>query len=251
MSHNIKRNEHKKPGIISEYAQALSIAVLVALLLRIFVVQAFRIPTSSMKDTLLIGDFLLVNKFIYGARTPDHIPGTGLRIPQIRLPAFRTPKRGDVIVFRFPANSSVDYIKRCVGLPGDTIHVRQNKVYVNGVLEGEERLLQKKYDSQENATFGYYHITASDDLEYTIRKKLISPSILQNYGPVVVPPDHFFMMGDNRDNSSDSRFWGFLPADQIVGRAMIIYFSIDSEKWQSRWKLFGAVRWHRLFTLIR
>ncbi|MBN1481527.1 signal peptidase I [candidate division KSB1 bacterium] len=251
MSEHTESNNRKKQSVISEYVQALCIAIFAALLLRIFVVQAFRIPTGSMKDTLLIGDFLLVNKFIYGVRTPDRIPGTTINIPYGRLPAFRSPRRGDVIVFKFPSNTSVDYIKRCVGLPGDTVLVRHNSVYVNGVSEGEERLLQKKYDPQENATFGYYQITTPDDRTYIIRKKITRPSALQNYGPVVVPPEHFFMMGDNRDNSSDSRFWGFLPSDYIVGRALMIYFSFDAEKWQSRWRVFEAVRWQRLFNLIR
>jgi signal peptidase I len=204
-----------------------------------------------MKDTLMVGDFLLVNKFIYGVSTPDEIAGTALKIPHIRLPAVRAPQRGDIIIFKFPHDLSIDYIKRCVGLPGDTVEVRTNTVYVNGEPEGEEQLLEEKFDSEEQATFRYYRMRASDDLQYTIRKRLKKPARAQNYGPVVVPPDHLFMMGDNRDNSSDSRFWGFVPMDDIVGRAEIIYFSFDKFKWRPLYGALDAVRWRRLFHVIR
>lgn len=241
----------KKRDTFIEYVQALGIAILVALVLRTFVVQAFRIPTGSMKDTLLVGDFLLVNKFIYGVRTPDRIPATDIKIPYVRLPAFRTPRRGDVVIFKFPNDPSVDYIKRCVGLPGDTIQVQSNIVYVNGIPEGETRLLDEKYDPSEQASFQYIQIHTPHDAEYTIRKRVKKPTRMQNYGPVVVPPDHLFMMGDNRDNSSDSRFWGFMPMDNIVGRAAIIYFSFDKYKDRPAWNIMRAVRWHRLFNIIR
>ncbi len=235
----------------SEYTRALVIAILVAMILRVFVVQAFRIPTGSMKDTLLIGDFLLVNKFIYGVRTPDHIPGTDIEIPHTRLPAFRTPKRGDVVIFKYPNDTTVDYIKRCVALPGDTVQVRSNIVYINGEPEGQTSLLEKKYDADENAIVQYFRVTTDRDLNYTIRTRVKNTSRFRNYGPVVVPPDHLFMMGDNRDNSSDSRFWGFMPAENIVGRAMIIYFSFDKPQQKLGWNLVHAVRWQRLFTIIR
>ena len=152
----------KKRSAVSEYFQALFIAILAALLLRAFVVQAFRIPTGSMKDTLLVGDFLLVNKFIYGVRTPDRVLGTDIEIPYIRLPSFRIPKHGDIIIFKFPNDTSIDYIKRCVGLPGDTVEVRSNLVYVNGQPEGREEFLEEKFDPEEQATFKYYRIHAAD-----------------------------------------------------------------------------------------
>ncbi|MBN1560856.1 signal peptidase I [candidate division KSB1 bacterium] len=238
----------KGKSALTEYLQALAIALIVALILRLFVVQAFRIPTGSMKDTLLVGDFLLVNKFIYGARTPEGIAGTSLKLPSLRLPAVRQPQRGDIVIFKFPNDTSIDYIKRCVGLPGDTIQVRTNTVYINGKPEGEEHFLQEKFDPEEQATFRYYRVHAPD-LQYTIRKRLKKPAA-QNYGPVVVPPDHLFMMGDNRDNSSDSRFWGFVPMEYVGGRAMFIYFSFDTVKWRLR-HIPQAVRWHRLFHVIR
>ena len=250
MNDTIKGVEIKKQkSVFSEYLQALGIAILAAFLLRAFVVQAFRIPTGSMKDTLLVGDFLLVNKFVYGVRTPDRILGTDIEIPHIHFPAFRTPRRGDIVIFKYPHDTSIDYIKRCVGTPGDTIEVRSNIVYVNGEPEGDEQFLEEKFDRKDQATFRFYDIRTPHNLEYTIRKRLKKPTRKHNYGPVVVPPDHLFMMGDNRDNSSDSRFWGFVPMDNIVGRAFVIYFSFDKYKWHP-WNIFDAVRWNRIFKLI-
>ncbi len=241
----------KRQESFAKYMQALGIAILVALVLRTFVVQAFRIPTGSMKDTLLVGDFLLVNKFIYGVRTPDRLFGTDVKIPHIRLPAFRSPKHGDIVIFKFPNDLSMDYIKRCVGLPGDTIQVKSNIVYVNGRAEGRAEFLQEKYDPTEQASFQYYRIHTDGHLQYTIRKRTKKPTRVQNYGPVVVPPDHLFMMGDNRDNSSDSRFWGFMPMDNLVGRAVVIYFSFDKFKDRAAWDFASAIRWSRMFNIIR
>ena len=238
-------------GVVLEYVQALSIAILVALILRIFVVQAFRIPTGSMKDTLIVGDFLMVNKFVYGVRTPDRLAGTDIKIPHIRLPGFRTPRRGDVIIFKFPRDPRLDYIKRCVGLPGDTIEVKSNIVYINGAPEGDTQLVDEEFDPEEHATFQYYRIDTPRHLSYTIRTRANKASRLANYGPVVVPPNHLFMMGDNRDNSSDSRYWGFLPEENIVGRAMIIYFSFDTSGSPSGLNFMNSVRWQRIFQLIR
>lgn len=249
MSGNVEPS--KRQETFNEYVQALGIAILVALVLRTFVVQAFRIPTGSMKDTLLVGDFLLVNKFIYGVRTPDRLFGTDIKIPHLRLPAFRSPKRGDIVIFKFPNDPSMDYIKRCVGLPGDTIQVKSNIVYVNGFPEGQVELVQEKYDPTEQASFQYYRIQADGHLQYTIRTRTKKPTRVQNYGPVVIPPDHLFMMGDNRDNSSDSRFWGFMPMENLVGRAVVIYFSFDKVKNRSAWDFFSAVRWSRMFNIIR
>jgi signal peptidase I len=236
---------------IVEYVQALSIAILAALILRIFVVQAFRIPTGSMKDTLIVGDFLLVNKFVYGVRTPDYLAGTEIKIPHVRLPGFRTPQRGDIIIFKFPKDPRLDYIKRCVGLPGDTIEVRSNFAYVNGVLEGDTLLIDEQFDPEEHAMFQHYRIETLRQRTFTIRKRTKRPSRLADYGPVVVPPNHLFMMGDNRDNSSDSRYWGFLPQENIVGRAMIIYFSFDKSGSPSALSFIDAIRWQRIFQLIR
>ena len=237
-------------SLFKEYLEALAIAVVVALVLRTFVFQAFRIPTGSMKDTLMVGDFLLVNKFVYGIRTPDRINGIDIEIPHIRLPAFKKPKRGDIIIFEYPRDPSVDYIKRCIGLPGDTVEVRNNNVYINGRAEGEQTLVGKEYDPVEEATFFCYKIKRQGNSSYTIRHRADGWSKLSSFGPVVVPSGHYFMMGDNRDNSSDSRFWGFMPQENILGKALILYFSFDKYK-KSKWNVFAAIRWHRIFNIIR
>ncbi len=238
-------------SLYKEYLEALAVAVIVAVILRMFVLQAFRIPTGSMKDTLLVGDFLLVNKFIYGMRTPDRLPGTNVEIPYIRFPAFKQPGRGDIIIFEYPKDKSVDYIKRCIGLPGDTVEIRNNTVFINGKPEGVEVLVDTKYDRQEEAAYAYYRIKPENGAGYTIRKRADGRTSGRNYGPVVVPPGHYFMMGDNRDNSSDSRYWGFVPQSNILGKALIIYFSFDKYNLHPKWNVFAAIRWNRIFNIIR
>ena len=170
-----------------EYTEAILIAVLMALFFRQFVVQAFRIPSGSMERTLLVGDFLFVNKFLYGAKMPW---------TERRLPAVRQPQRGDIIVFKAPSDGR-DFIKRCVAVAGDTLELRGTELYVNGELQDEP--------------YAQYIRTGS-------RRSV--------YGPVIVPEGNLFMMGDNRDNSQDSRFWGFLPLNMVKGKAMFIYFSV-------------------------
>jgi signal peptidase I len=191
----LPRKRRAKP-VWLEYLEAGVVAVVLALLIRTFLFQAFRIPTGSMEDTLLVGDYLFVNKFLYGAE----IPFTG----HARLPGIRDPQRGDIIVFRYPKDPSQDYIKRCVALPGDTVEYRDKVLYVNGEPQDED------------------YVKLADGSR-------MSPG-RDNFGPVVVPEDKFFMMGDNRDRSSDSRFWGFLDRELIRGKAMFIYFSWDSSR---------------------
>lgn len=193
-----------------EYAEAIIIAVLVAFFIRTFVVQAFKIPSGSMKPTLQIGDHLLVNKFIYG-----------VKIPFVRktLIPIGEPQRGDVIVFIYPEDRSKDFIKRVIGIPGDTIEIRNKKIYLNGL--------------PYNDTHGIY----SDDF--------IIPGSIQprdNFGPFKVPKDTLFTMGDNRDQSYDSRFWGAVEMKDVLGKAMIIYWSWNSEESNVRWsRLFGSI----------
>lgn len=177
-------------SIIREYAEALIVAGVTALLIKTLLIQAFRIPSGSMEDTLLIGDFLLVNKFLYGARIP---------LIDARLPAIRDPKPGDVIVFQYPEDPSKDYIKRCIAVGGQTVELRDKAVYVDGVRQPLPPLA-----------------------------KHIDPEIQgvrDNWGPYAVPPGTLFMMGDNRDNSKDSRFWGPLDRRLIRGEAVILYMS--------------------------
>jgi signal peptidase I len=194
-----------------EYAEAIIIAILVAFFIRTFVVQAFKIPSGSMKPTLLIGDHLLVNKFIYG-----------VKIPYVRktLISISEPKRGDVVVFIYPEDRSKDFIKRVIGVSGDTIEIRNKKIFLNGLP---------------------YH-----DIHGVYADDFVIPGAIQprdNFGPFKVPHGALFTMGDNRDQSYDSRFWGVVEIKDVLGKAMIIYWSWNSEA--------GDVRWGRLFSLIR
>lgn len=230
-----------RKGKLRANVEMLVTVLILVLFIRVTVVEAFRIPTGSMEGTLLIGDFLLVNKFIYGIRTPDWIgiPFTriGFSIPYYRFPAFKQPERGDVIVFRYPKDYRLNYIKRCVGLPGDTIEVRNKTVYVNGKVFPDSPELKhtdlRTFPRGRNE-LGIYPPGAGNR---------------DNFGPIVIPEDYYFMMGDNRDNSSDSRYWGPLPKKLIVGEALIIYFSWD--KYVPFYRFFKKIRWSRIGDIIR
>ncbi len=191
-----KHEMKRKKSVLREYTEAILWAVVLALLIRTFAFQAFRIPSSSMEDTLLIGDYLFVSKFIYGAE----IPFTG----GARLPAIRQPRRGDIIVFRYPEDPSVDYIKRCVAVEGDTLLFKNKTLYINGVAQVEP--YAKYVDGSRSYRPGF-----------------------DSVGPLVVPKGHLFMMGDNRDRSADSRVWGFLDKKYLRGKALFIYWSWDSK----------------------
>ncbi|MFN3822312.1 MAG: signal peptidase I, partial [bacterium] len=181
--------------------------VLIVMAIRLILLEAFRIPTGSMEDTLLVGDFLLVNKFIYGIRSPDWIgiPFTrvGFFIPHFRLPALRKVKQGDVVVFRFPLNRHLSYIKRCIALEGQTVEIRNKVVYVDN----------KVFPNPPHCKFSSPMTYPPDFVESAIVPKDMPFRNRDNYGPVTVPPGHIFVLGDNRDNSADSRYWGFLPLD--------------------------------------
>jgi signal peptidase I len=189
-----------KTSVVLEYVESGLIAVLLALVIRTFLVQAFKIPSGSMESTLLVDDHLLVNKFLYGTRIP---------FTDKDFLRFRDPRHGDIIVFRYPQNPRRDFIKRCIGVPGDTIEVKDKELYVNGQLQVEPYVLHR-------------------DLAVYPRA---SGSPRDNFGPVTVPADSYFMMGDNRDFSADSRFWGFLPRKLIKGKAWVIYWPIP------RWRM--------------
>lgn len=243
------RKKPRKKGIIREYAEAIAVALIAALILRSIAVQAFRIPTGSMKDTLLIGDFLLVNKFIYGVRTPSRLPIINSKIPHVRLPAFKKPKRGEIIVFKYPLDDRLDYIKRCIAVAGDTIEVRNGDVYINGRPEGIKEFIGRKYDPEDGYYVLEYRVNTPEGKKYVIRHYENRNPALDNYSPVVVPEGHLFMMGDNRDNSQDSRWWGTLPYDNVVGQAMIIYFSWDKRVPLQR--VHKKIRWGRIGDVIR
>ena len=197
------KREFKK-STLREYFESLVIAVILAFFIRTFIVQAFKIPTGSMEENLLIGDHLLVNKFVFGP--------TASRIERALLP-LSTVKRDDVVVFKYPEEPERDFIKRVIGLPGETVEVREKKVYINGKALDEPyaHFLQPAAKPSE-----LHEVTSFD--------------VRERYGPVTVPANQYFVMGDNRDNSQDSRYWGFLPAAYIKGRALVIYWSYESER---------------------
>ena len=204
----------QKKKLIKEYLEPFVVAVLIALFIRTFVVQAFEIPSSSMEPTLLIGDYLLVNKFAYGIR----IPYTNSKFFQ-----FKKPRRGDVIVFIFPLDRSKDFIKRVLGTEGEKVEIIHNKIYIN------DRLIDDPWG----------HFVTNDFPRSYLQR-------MENFGPVVVPKDSLFVLGDNRDNSEDSRFWGFLNVNAVLGKALVMYFSWD----RNAESLFGKVRWSRIGKLI-
>jgi signal peptidase I len=195
----------RKKSLIREYSEIIVLAVGLALFVRTLFIQAFRIPSESMEDTLLVGDFLFANKLIYGPKLP---------FVDVRLPAIRDPKPGDIIIFRFPQDPKIDYIKRCVAIEGQTVELIDDQLYVDGVLRDEP--------------FTKYVFGSRPD---------------RHFGPFTVPQGSIFMMGDNRDNSADSRAWGPLDKKLISGKAMFIYFS-----WNPR---SHTIRFSRIGDLIR
>ena len=200
----------RSKSTIREYAEALGVALLLALVIRTFVVQAFKIPSGSMLPTLQIGDHILVKKFLYGPRL--EVPLTQMSLGQ--LPGLRKPVPGDIIVFVWPKDRSKDFIKRVVAVEGQTVEMRAKQLYVDG--------------------------KAADDPHANYTAGRAGPG--DNFGPVTVPADHVFVMGDNRDQSYDSRFWGTVPIADIKGKALIIYWSWDGP---DRW-----VRWERIGRLV-
>ncbi len=195
----------KRKSLLREYVEAIVIALLLALFVREFVIQAFKIPSGSMIPTLLVGDHILVNKFIYGVK----IPLTG----QVIFPV-KEPARNDIIVFKYPLNPSQDFIKRVIGLPGDTIKIIDKKIYING-----------KPLEHDHGVF--------------LDNRILNDGPRDNFGPVTVPAHSLFVMGDNRDNSADSRFWRFVDYKNIKGKAFIIYWSWDSGDFSVRWGRIG------------
>jgi signal peptidase I len=202
-------SEYPKKGALRENIEAILIAIVIALFIRTFVVQAFKIPSGSMKQTLQIGDHILVNKFIYGVKVPY--------LHETIIP-LKNPRRGDIIVFKYPVDPRKDFIKRVIGIPGDEIEIRDKKLYVN----------QKRV----NRDYGVY--TDSRILSANVRPR-------DNFGPVTVPQHSLFVMGDNRDESFDSRFWGFVDYKALNGKAFIIYWSWDKENFGVRWNRLGQI----------
>jgi signal peptidase I len=200
----------RRKSVVREYGEAIVIAILLALVIRTLVVQAFTIPSGSMMDTLLVGDYILVNKFIYGPELP---------FTDIHMPGLRAPHRGDIIVFKYPQDEKRDFIKRVIGTPGDVVQVRGHQVFVNG------QALNEPYVKPGSAPLLHAGQTYC--------------SYAYGCEPTRVPPDSYFVMGDNRDNSQDSRYWGFVRREKIKGKAFLIYWSWDSDRHWLRWWRLG------------
>ena len=251
------RARRKRIGPVRDWLETIISVTIIVFVIRVAVVEAYRIPTGSMENTLLVGDFLLVNKFVYGIRTPDWlgIPFTqiGFSIPYTRLPALDDVDQGDVVVFRYPLDQRVNYIKRAVAVGGQTVQIKNKQLYVDGQPWPRE----DSFKDVHSVTVNGLEITLPAEgkitdpyiLPPTMRMRQIQPpgaGNKDNYGPVTVPEGHLFMMGDNRDNSADSRYWGFLDQELVLGKAEIIYFSWDK---MAR-KLYNTIRWGRLFQSI-
>ncbi len=227
-------------SVLREYYEAFLVAVILALFARTFVFENFKIPSGSMENNLLVGDHLVVNRFIFA---PHH------DTPLHRLLPYRAPRRGDVVVFRFPEDPRRDFIKRCVAVAGDTVEIREKVLYINGVPQDEPYVVHKD------------PITWPDlpGIPESRRRR-------DNFGPYTVPPGTIFCLGDNRDNSYDSRYWGAVPLSYLKGRAVVIYWSYEAKRndwqWRGVWhrlkQLAGVAlhfvtrtRWERTFRLIR
>jgi len=205
----LKTPDKKKKSTLREYVEAIIVALVLALIIRTFVVQAFKIPSGSMEPTLEIGDHILVNKFIYGIKIP---------FTSINLFPWENPRRGNVIVFIYPLEPEKDFIKRVIGVEGDTVRIVNKKLYINGVEVPDPHAVYKE--------------------------DLILPGDMQkrdNFGPVTVPKGNLFVLGDNRDRSLDSRFWGFVPLEDVRGKAFIIYWSWDRQDTTVRWNRIGKL----------
>jgi signal peptidase I len=287
--------EKSLASTIVEYGKTILITVLAALLLKIFVLDAYRIPSASMEHTLQIGDFLLVNKLAYGLHTPRHLPLIAGTMPSFKLSFFQNIHRGDVIVFEFPGGrdeittaKNVHFVKRCIGLPGDTLEIHSGLVYVNKILVPfplygiqPDSPNRNSYRSNlemfpEGSTFSStdYGPIIIPKQDYIIK---LEPSTLSQWRVLIereghnvqtednmilidgaaaseyhVRKNYYFVLGDNRDNSMDSRYWGFLSDDQIVGEALFVYWSWDTELpvTDISDKL-SSIRWKRIGTLIR
>ena len=200
--------------IIKEYLEPIVVAILIALFIRTFIVQAFKIPSSSMEPTLQVGDHLLVNKFIYGIKVP---------FVDSKYLQFRNPQRGDIIVFIYPKDRSKDFIKRIIGTEGEKVEIIHNQLYINDKLIDDP--------------WGHYD-------ERSQSAKYLQP--MEKFGPIIVPKESLFVLGDNRDNSQDSRYWGYVNLNEVKGKAFIIYFSWD----RYAQNLFGKIRWMRFGKLI-
>jgi signal peptidase I len=250
---SVSSGTKRKEGGIAETIRVIFHALIIALIIRTFLFQPFNIPSGSMKATLLVGDYLFVSKYSYGYShfslplSPPIFSG--------RIPGGLTPERGDVVVFRLPRDPSTDYIKRVIGLPGDKIQVIDGVVHINGTAitrEPAPSWVDVEEGVREPAVKRWKETLPNGVSYFTL--DLVENGFADNTQVYTVPPDHYFMMGDNRDNSTDSRFSqvGMVPFENIVGKAQIIFFSVyEGERAWEFWRWPFSVRWSRLFTIVR
>lgn len=285
-----KKNKIAKKTKESRFWQEVKswgIVILIALGLKATIIEAYQIPTGSMEDMILIGDFILGKKFVYGARTPDWIgiPWTkiGFHLPWFRLPSYKKPKQGEVVIFKYPVDPSLNYIKRCVAGPGQSLEIKNKVLYVDGKIFknpehskfinpvicpstwNDSEIFPRGAGNKDN--YGPVYVPAKGD---TLWYGRIATDIIRNCAqlkghtftatgdrmiidgqPVkyyIAEQDHYFMMGDNRDNSWDSRFWGFVPFDNILGEGLVIYMSWDKE--MPLYRLTKKIRWNRIGHLV-
>lgn len=226
-----RRAANDKPGLILDYSRSFFPVLLLVFLLRSFLYEPFRIPSCSLEPTLLMGDFILVNKYQYGVRLPvihTKIFGTG------------TPQRGDIMVFRWPPNPSVNFIKRVIGLPGDKISYINKELYINGVKMPQEFLTMSNARSESGLEW-----QAEEKVENLPSLKhhiYVDPTVsTRDFQDIEVPPGMYFVLGDNRDKSADSRFWGFVPDENIVGKASLVWMSWNGAKTNIRFNRIGNI----------
>jgi signal peptidase I len=290
------KREKKPPQTVKEKAKSWAWALIVFYFVQTFLLQAFSIPSSSMENTLMVGDFLFVNKFVYGAQSPENVPFTSIMLPRFRLPAIKDPKQGDVVIFRFPHaelkpdQRGLDYIKRCIAVAGQTVELKNKELFVDGVkfsdrfdvpgvqmdpaVANEGDVFPSTMGTMDN--FGPFRVPAEGDL-LNIRdhielvkylalrdgKKLeargsqyvVDGQVTDTY---TVGQNYYFMMGDNRDNSLDSRAWGPVPRNHIIGEGLFIYWSNVEAAKQTSWALkilstlnLTKVQWRRIGTIVR
>lgn len=220
-------------AFVRDQVRTLAMAFVLFVLVRAFLVEAFKIPSASMEGTLLAGDFLLVNKLVYGAEVP--LVGT-------RTPRVRDPRRGDVVVFQWPRDRSKNFVKRIVGSAGDTLSMRDGVLYVNGEPQQERFVHHVPRRDRYETDFGW-------QTTFLARRIADYRPTRDNWGPIVVPPENYFVLGDNRENSLDSRYWGFVPDSLIRGQPLVVYYSFNSG--ESPTGFLSRVRWRRMGSLVQ
>lgn len=261
----------QRRGGFREFCEIVAITAMVALALRMFVIEAYRIPTGSMEPTLRAGDFLLVSKFTYGPSTPRYLPFTSVAIPQLGLPAFADPRRGDIMVFRLPGTNDTHYVKRCIAVPGDEISIVNGAVFVNGLLVrrvgGSERVFPLRAHTGRMEAFRLPH--EGDEITIDATNIGMWRQLIEREGHTVtvtrghdvlldgvpsrsysVKHDYYFMLGDNINNSHDSRAWGPVPGNLVIGKAFMVYWSWESPQYGSSvLDRLRSIRWERVGTI--